>query len=47
MSIKGTKVKYAKFITSLSIFKCTTNTEFYMNSYCLEKSEIRVLLVHF
>ena len=47
MSIKGIKVKYAEFITSLSIFKGTIDTEFNMNSYWLEKSEMRVLLLHF
>ena len=39
MSIKGIKVKYAKFITSLSIFKGTINTEFTMN---LTFKELRV-----
>ena len=39
--------KYAKFITSLTIFKGTIATEFNMNSYWLEKSEMRVLLLHF
>ena len=47
MSIKGIKVKYAEFITSLSIFKGTIDTEFNMNSYWSEKSEMRVLLLHF
>ena len=47
MSIKGIKVKYVEFITSLSIFKGTIDTEFNMNSYWLEKSEMRVLLLHF
>ena len=40
MSIKEIKVKYAGFITSLSIFKCTANTEFNINSYRIEKSEM-------
>ena len=39
--------KYAKFITSLTIFKGTIATEFNMNSNWLEKSEMRVLLLHF
>ena len=46
MSIKGIKVEYAEFITSLSIFKITIDTEFNMNLYWLEKSEMRVLLLH-
>ena len=33
MGIKWATVKYAEFITSLSIFKGTTDTEFNMNSY--------------
>ena len=40
VSIKDIKVKYAEFITSLSIFKGTIDTEFNMNSYRLEKSEM-------
>ena len=47
MIIKRIKVNYAEFITSLSIFKGTINTEFNMNSYWLEKSEMRVLILHF
>ena len=47
MSIKGIKVKYVEFITSLSIFKGTIDTEFNMNSYWLEKSEMRVLFCIF
>ena len=46
MRIKEIKVKYAEFITYLSILKGTIDTEFNMNSYCLEKSEMRVLLLH-
>ena len=47
MNIKGIKVKYAEFIISLSIFKGTIDTEFNMNSYWLDRSEMRVLLLHF
>ena len=42
MSIKGIKVQYDALITSLSIFKGTIDTEFNVNSYWLEKSEMRV-----
>ena len=44
MSIKGIKVKYAEFITSLSIFKGTIDTKFNMNSYWLQKGEMSVIL---
>ena len=47
MSIKKIKAKYAECITSLSIFKDPINTEFNMNSYWLEKREMRVLLLPF
>ena len=40
MGIKGIKVKRAEFITLLSIFKGTIDTEFNMNSYWFEKSKM-------
>ena len=42
MSIKRINLKYPEFITSLSIFKDTIDTEFNMNSHCLDKSEMRL-----
>ena len=42
MSIKRIKVKYPEFITSLSIIKDTIDTEFNMDSYWLDKSEMRL-----
>ena len=43
MSIKGIGLRYAKFITSLSIFKATVD----INSTNLEKCKIGVLLLDF
>ena len=43
MSIKEIKVKYAEFITSLSIFKGTIDTEFNMNSYRLEMRNVSLI----
>ena len=45
--VKCESMKYAEFITSLSILKGTVNIEFNVNSYWLEKSEMRVLPLHF
>ena len=42
MSTEGKRVRYTEFITSLSILKGSVH----MNSYWLEKSEVRVLLLH-
>ena len=47
MSIKRIKVKNVEFVTSLSIVKGTIDIKYNMNSYCLEKREIKVLLLHF
>ena len=47
MIIKGIKVKYDEFITSLSILKGTIDIEFNMNSYWLEKSEMESLAFAF
>ena len=42
MLTEGKRVRYTEFIISLSILKGSVN----MNSYWLEKSEMKVLLVH-
>ena len=47
INIKGIKVKYAEFITSLIISKGTIDTEFHVSSYWLEQREMRALLLHF